>query len=187
MCRETRMKYIPKGCVRKMDYMATGMFYFVSEMPDDELTSFSYRIWELAAKHKLGIFMHHNIPGEAAYKVRNGVPACRSNMPFSLSDSPWYGECDELFGNIGYYGRPFSMADISSSGLPRLQLFFEDVIGLDMISHIFFETSFHHGWPAETTLRTIRADEFCQTIIDAPLNDHDFPIVGFTIVKNSTV
>ncbi len=163
------------------DYMITGNIYFTADMSGDCLTKFSYYLWDIARTNGVGVCVGYNIPPVALQKIT--ASDINERLPFFVSDNPWSSECDELFGNIGYEADTFKIADISMSGMRRLENFLSDIMKSPEVSHIILNISFYHGWPADVSEYTIRAADFCKAIIDAPNNNCDMPIVELTIIK----
>lgn len=171
----------------------TGKIYFTSVPPDNdiinmkndnEIINISYFLSEKAINNRLGLNLYCNLTAKGLYKypLRNYLKD--GYIPYEILDDPLSSECIKIFNGVWYTDKTWKIAFAEKSRLPAVQKFFEDIIVHEKISYITLEIQDEHAWPIEYIDYEIRADQFCQTIMDAP-NDKCFemPPLRLKIVK----
>ena len=164
--------------------LLTGKIYLTSIPSYDEITDISYFLLEKAIANKIGINMNCNLTNRGLYKF----PLCdyfkNGYIPYEILDDPLSRECHKIFENIMYADKSFKIAFSERSRLYTVQNFFESVMDYEKISHITLEIEDVHLHPLEFFEWEIKANQFCQTIMDTPNEKHaEMPAIRLNIIK----
>ncbi len=154
-------------------------------MPDEEgLAKLGFGLQRTALDYDLNICMYSNLPYSGLYNyplksISDGM------IPYQITEHPMLDQCHRMFGGLWFRGDTWQISDLTNSGLPKLQCFFEDIINNDCIEYmtLYFETV-HGDDDMKPYDMTVKASEMCDALIKAPNEGHyEFPPVRFKIVK----
>jgi len=167
-----------------MSKLFTGEIHFKRTPSYDEMTEISYFLLEKSIVNRIGLHLNIVLTAHGLYKypVRNYRKD--GYIPFEIVDTPWSGECRRIIEGVLYSKETFRIARVDLSRLPNIQKFFEEIIQHEMISHIIFVMEDVHDMPRDDFYEfEIKANQFCQTIIDAPFDPNLMPRLWLLITK----
>jgi hypothetical protein len=177
----------------------TGEIYFtcspifydeIHSPPHDDverLIDLSYFITQTAINHRIGINLYCNLTenGLRRYPLKNH--AKEGYLPYEILDNPLTNECFDLFRNIAYSEKGFTVANIANTGLLRVQHFFEDIFQDERIAYATLHMEDVHGIAKKTYEYTIEAGMLCDAIERVPNDNNrlDIPAVRFVMARGA--
>ncbi|UVI28497.1 hypothetical protein [Paenibacillus spongiae] len=166
-----------------MSQLFTGKIHFACIPSYDEMTDISYFLLEKAIINRIGLNLNYVLTVHALHKYPLRDYLKDGYIPFEIVDAPWVAECRKIIEGVWYADKTFRIACVDQSRLPSIQNFFEEIIGHEMISHIMFELEDLHNMPADFYEFEIKANQFCQIIINTPNHNNSMPILRLKIIK----
>ncbi len=163
----------------------TGEIKLSTELTEDETIELGFWLQRKALDRRLNIYMYGNLPHSGLHNYPLETRTDMSVIPYQLTDTPIYDQCNRMFWGIWYIEHNWQIARVDESGLRELQAFYEEVMQCELIEcmTVYFETvhADHNMKPYDMT---IKAEELCSALEEAPNEGHyEFPSVRFSIVK----
>ena len=167
--------------------LLTGEIYLNNCLQYEEIVDIAYYLTQIAIDNKIGLNLNYNLTESG----RQRYPVCdyinnNGYVPYEILDNPLSSDCFSMFDNIYYAEETGKISFIENSNFFCVQNFFKDIINHKNILYIIFEMQDVHLYGTiNFTEYQIRATQFCETVINAPLVKHYYsmPAVRFKIVK----